>query len=71
VTNLPNKKGPHMATATKESRGTQALPRELDEFIDSSIDAMDKRALSQFEKEAKKLQESLTVSEQERDRERA
>jgi hypothetical protein len=44
-----------MATATTEPHGTQALPRELEEFIDFSIDAMDKRTLSKFEKESRKL----------------
>ena len=60
-----------MATVTKEPSDAQALPRELEEFIESSIDAMDKRALSRFEKESKKLLNDLTAAHAPRDRERA
>ncbi len=67
MTDLPRKKGPHMATATKEPRDTQALPRELEEFIDSSVDAMDKRALKKFEKESKKITDASKHSGAERD----
>ena len=56
MTNFRKQKGrPQMTTATKESTGTQALPRAIEELIDSSIDAMDKRTLKRFEKESKKI----------------
>lgn len=55
---LPKKKEPHMATATRESCATQALPRELEEFVDSAIDEMDKSALKNFQKESEKILEA-------------
>jgi hypothetical protein len=60
------RKGPQMATASKEARSVPTLPQELEQFIDSSVDAMDENALNHLEQESKKLLDEAKRSDVQR-----